>query len=126
MPLYKPGKEKATRVELRSPDPSCNPYLAFACIQHAGLRGIEKGYRLPDPVEKDVYHMSAEERENLNIETLPGSLNRAIEYAEESDLLRKTLGDHIFDQFIMSKKVEWDEYRIRIHPYELERYLPVL
>jgi glutamine synthetase len=126
VPLYKPGKEKATRVELRSPDPSCNPYLAFSCMLNAGLRGVEKGYRMPDPVEMDVYHMSAEERDKYNIDNLPGSLQRAIEYAEESELLRKTLGDHIFEQFIMSKKVEWDDYRIRIHPYELQRYLPIL
>jgi glutamine synthetase len=126
VPLYKPGKEKATRVELRSPDPSCNPYLAFSCMLNAGLKGVEKGYRLPDPIEMDVYHLTEEERIKLNIDTLPGSLNRAIEYAEESELLRETLGDHIFEQFITSKKVEWDDYRIKIHPYEIERYLPVL
>ena len=126
VPLYKPGKEKATRIELRSPDPSCNPYLAFACMLNAGLKGMEKGYKLPDPMEMDVYHLSEEEREKYNIDTLPGSLNRAIEYAESSELLRETLGDHIFEQFITSKKVEWDDYRIRIHPFELERYLPIL
>jgi glutamine synthetase len=126
VPLYKPGKEKATRLELRSPDPSCNPYLAFACMLNAGLKGIEKGYRLPEPIEMDVYHLTEEERRKLNIDTLPGSLNRAIEYAEGSELLRETLGDHIFEQFITSKKVEWDEYRIRIHPYEIDRYLPIL
>ncbi len=126
VPLYKPGKEKATRIELRSPDPSCNPYLAFACMLNAGLKGMEKGYKLPDPMEMDVYHLSEEERKKYNIDTLPGSLNRAIEYAESSELLRETLGDHIFEQFITSKKVEWDDYRIRIHPFELERYLPIL
>jgi len=126
VPLYKPGKEKATRIELRSPDPSCNPYLAFACMLNAGLKGMEKGYKLPDPIEMDVYHLSEEERKKYNIDTLPGSLNRAIEYAESSELLRETLGDHIFEQFITSKKVEWDDYRIRIHPFELERYLPIL
>lgn len=126
VPLYKPGKEKATRVELRSPDPACNPYLAFACMLNAGLKGIEKGYKLPDPVEMDVYHLSGEERKKYKIDTLPGNLNRAIEYAEGSTLLKDTLGDHIFEQFITSKKVEWDDYRIQIHPYEIERYLPVL
>lgn len=126
VPLYKPGKEKATRIELRSPDPSCNPYLAFACMLNAGLKGVEKGYKLPDPMEMDVYHLSADERMKYNIDTLPGSLNRAIEEAENSELLRETLGDHIFEQFITSKKVEWDDYRIRIHPYELDRYLPIL
>jgi glutamine synthetase len=126
VPLYKPGKEKATRIELRSPDPACNPYLAFACMLNAGLKGIEKGYQLPEPIEMDVYHLSDEERARYNIDCLPGSLNRAIEYAENSELLRETLGDHIFEQFITSKKVEWDDYRIRIHPYEIERYLPIL
>ncbi len=126
VPLYKLGKEKATRVELRSPDPACNPYLAFACMLKAGLKGIEKGYKLPEPIEMDVYHLSEEDRKKLNIDCLPGSLNRAIEYAENSKLLRETLGDHIFEQFITSKKVEWDDYCIRIHPYELERYLPIL
>jgi len=126
VPLYKPGKEKATRVELRSPDPACNPYLAFSCMLQAGLKGIEKGYKLPEPVEMDVYHLSEEERKKYNIDCLPGSLIEAIEYAEKSKLLRDTLGDHIFEQLIISKKVEWDDYRIRIHPYELERYLPIL
>jgi len=126
VPLYKPGKEKATRIELRSPDPSCNPYLAFACMLNAGLKGIEKGYKLPDPVEMDVYHLSEEERQKLNIDTLPGNLNKAIDYAGDSELLRETLGSHIFEQFITSKKVEWDDYRIQIHPYEIERYLPIL
>jgi glutamine synthetase len=126
VPLYKPGKEKATRVELRSPDPACNPYLAFACMLNAGLKGIEKGYRLPEPIEMDVYHLSGEQRKKYKIDTLPGNLNRAIEHAENSALLRDTLGDHIFEQFITSKKVEWDDYRIQIHPYEIERYLPIL
>ncbi len=126
VPLYKPGKEKSTRIELRSPDPACNPYLAFACMLNAGLRGIEKNYSLPEPIEMDVYHLSEEERKRYNIDCLPGSLNRAIEYAETSDLLRETLGDHIFEQLIMSKKVEWDDYRIRVFPYEIERYLPIL
>jgi glutamine synthetase len=126
VPLYKPGKEKATRLELRSPDPACNPYLAFTCMLNAGLKGVERGYTLPEPIEADVYHLSPEERKNLNIDCLPGSLNRAIEYAEESDLLRETLGDHIFEQFIASKKVEWDDYSIQIHPFELKKYLPIL
>jgi glutamine synthetase len=126
VPLYKPGKEKATRIELRSPDPACNPYLAFAGMLNAGLKGIEKNYQLPEPLEMDVYHLSDEDRKRYNIDCLPGSLNRAIEYAENSELLRETLGDHIFEQFIISKKVEWDDYRIRVFPYELERYLPIL
>ncbi len=126
VPMYKPGKEKATRIELRSPDPACNPYLAFACMLHAGLKGIEEGYKLPEPTEVDVYHLSPEERQKMGIEELPGSLIEAIEIAEKSELLREALGEHIFNELITSKKIEWDDYRIRIHPYELERYLPIL
>ncbi len=126
IPMYKPGKEKATRIELRSPDPACNPYLAFSCMLCAGLKGIEKGYKLPEPVEIDVYHLSPEERQKMGIEELPGSLIEAIEIAEKSELLKETLGDHIFKELITSKKIEWDEYRIRIHPYEIERYLSLL
>lgn len=126
VPMYKPGKEKATRIELRSPDPGCNPYLAFAAMLIAGLKGIEEKYPLPDPVEKDVYHMSPEERAKLGIEELPGSLIEAIHHAEKSELLREALGDHIFEQLIMSKKIEWDEYRVRVTEYEIQKYLPIL
>ncbi|QER41858.1 glutamine synthetase [Thermodesulfobacterium sp. TA1] len=126
IPLYKPGKEKATRIELRSPDPACNPYLAFACMLNAGLKGITESYELPQPVEVDVYHLDPEERASLGIDNLPGSLIEAIEYAEKSELLKETLGEHTFYNLIESKKREWDEYRIQVFPYELERYLPIL
>ena len=126
VPLYKPGKEKATRIELRSPDPACNPYLAFACMLNAGLRGIEEGYELPEPVEKDVFHLSEKEMKKLGIELLPGSLIEAIEHAEKSELLKDTLGEHVFHELIMSKKIEWDDYRVQVFPYEIERYLPIL
>ncbi|MFN3567707.1 MAG: glutamine synthetase family protein [Caldimicrobium sp.] len=126
VPMYKPGKEKATRIELRSPDPACNPYLAFAAMLTAGLKGIERKYPLPDPVEQDVYHMCASDREKLGIEELPGSLIEAIEYAEKSEVLREALGDHIFEQLIINKKLEWDDYRIRVTEYELNKYLPIL
>jgi glutamine synthetase len=126
VPLYKPGKEKATRIELRSPDPACNPYLAFACMLNAGLKGIEKNYELPEPIELDVYHITPEERARLGIDQLPGSLLEAIEYAEKSELLRETLGEHVLNELLMSKRIEWDDYRIRIFPYEIETYLPIL
>ena len=126
VPMYKPGKEKATRIELRSPDPACNPYLAFACMLAAGLEGIKKGYKLPDPIEKDIYHLSEEERKALGIDNLPGSLSEAIEYAEKSELLKETLGEHIFRELLNNKKLEWDEYRIQVFPYEIEKYLPIL
>ena len=126
VPMYKPGKEKATRIELRSPDPTCNPYLAFACMLHAGLKGIEMKYPLPDPIEKDVYHMCQAERASLGIEELPGSLKEAIEYAKRSELLKEALGEHIYNQLIIEKEAEWDDYRIRVTEYEIEKYLPIL
>jgi glutamine synthetase len=124
--MYKPGKEKATRIEYRSPDPSCNPYLAFSVMLAAGMKGIREKYALSDPVEKDVYHLSVDERRELGIESLPGSLIEAIELTEESDLVREALGEHVFQSFIMSKKVEWDDYRMVIHPFEIEKFLPIL
>ena len=126
VPMYKPGKERATRIEYRSPDPACNPYLAFSVMLAAGLKGIEEKYELPDPIEKDVYHLSVDERKELGIESLPGSLIEAIELTEESDLVRDALGEHVFENFILSKKVEWDDYRMKIHPYEIEKFLPTL
>ena len=126
VPMYKPGKEKATRIELRSPDPTCNPYLAFACMLHAGLKGIEMKYPLPDPIEKDVYHMCQADRASLGIEELPGSLKEAIEYAKRSELLKEALGEHIYNQLIIEKEAEWDDYRIRVTEYEIEKYLPIL
>lgn len=126
VPMYKPGKEKATRIELRSPDPACNPYLAFACMLRAGIEGIKKNYPLPEPVEKDIFHMTEEERKALRIDNLPGSLGEAIAYAEKSELLKDTLGEHIFNELIKNKKLEWDEYRIQVFPYEIDKYLPIL
>jgi len=126
VPMYKPGKEKATRMEFRSPDPACNPYLAFAVMLAAGLEGIEKGYELRDPIEEDVYEMSVEEREKRGITTLPESLYEAIELAEKSELVKKTLGEHTFTKLIENKTIEWDKYRTQVTAYELAEYLPVL
>lgn len=126
VPMYKPGKEKATRIEFRAPDPACNPYLAFAVMLAAGLDGIEKGYELPAPVEEDIFHMSSEKRKEMGIESLPGSLNEAIRECEQSELVRKTLGDHIFNKFIENKRIEWDNYRTQVNVYEIRRYLPMI
>jgi len=126
IPMYKPGKEAATRVELRAPDPACNPYLAFAVMLAAGLRGIKEKYPLPPPVEKDVYDMSEGERAALDIGRLPSSLGEAIAETERSDLVREALGDHIFEAFIHSKRIEWENYRRQVHPYEMDEYLPIL
>jgi len=126
VPEYRPGREKATRVEFRSPDPACNPYLAFSVMLAAGLEGIEKNYEVPDPVEENVYDMSEEERTARGIGTLPDSLLEAIHLTEKSELVRKALGDHVFDAFIKNKKIEWDQYRTQVTEYELKRYLPIL
>ncbi len=126
IPEYQPGKEQSTRIEFRSPDPACNPYLAFSVMLAAGLEGIEKGYEAPAPVEENVYEMSAEERERRGIEMLPGSLIEAVELTEKSDLVRKALGEHVFNAFITNKKIEWNEYRTQVTEYELKRYLPIL
>jgi glutamine synthetase len=126
LPVYKIGKEKETRFELRSPDPACNPYLCFSVMLAAGLAGIEEGLEPPPPVEENVYHMPVEERKKRGIGQLPGSLLEAIELTEKSKLVREALGDHVFNAFIENKKIEWDRYRIYVTDYELERYLPIL
>lgn len=126
VPMYKPGKEEATRIEFRSPDPACNPYLAFSVMLAAGLAGIKEKINPPEPVEENVYKMSAAERERRGIKQLPGSLLEAIQLTEKSKLVREALGDHIFEHFIENKKLEWDRYRIQITSYELEKYLPIL
>jgi len=126
VPEYQPGKEKSTRIEFRSPDPACNPYLAFSVMLAAGLEGIEKGYEAPEPVEENVYEMSEEERERRGIGTLPGSLIEAVQLTEKSEIVRKALGEHVFDAFIKNKKIEWDQYRSQVTDYELQKYLPIL
>jgi glutamine synthetase len=126
VPMYKPGKEKATRIEFRSPDPACNPYLAFSCMLAAGCKGIDSNYTLPEPLERDVYNLTFEEMEELGVKCLPGSLIEAIELAEKSDLLKETLGEHIFANLIMDKKIEWDDYRKQVHEHEIKKYFPIL
>ncbi|MBU2536667.1 MAG: glutamine synthetase family protein [Chloroflexota bacterium] len=126
VPEYRPGREKATRIEFRSPDPACNPYLAFSVMLAAGLKGIEEEYEVPEPIEENVYEMSEEERLRRGIATLPASLLEAILLTEKSELVQKALGDHVFNAFIENKKIEWDQYRIQVTDYELKRYLPIL
>jgi len=126
VPEYRPGKENATRIEFRSPDPTCNPYLAFSVMLAAGLEGIEKGYESPEPVEENVYEMNEEERKKRGIDTLPASLWEALQLTAKSELVHKALGDHVFDAFIKNKKIEWDQYRTQVTDFELKRYLPIL
>jgi glutamine synthetase len=126
VPLYKPGKEAATRVELRNPDPACNPYLAFAAMLAAGLDGIEKGMELPPEAGDNIYEMSEAERDAAGIGTLPDNLNQAIGAFEQSELMREALGDHVCEYVVRNKRAEWAEYKALVSPYEIERYLPIL
>ncbi len=126
VPMYKPQKGNATRVEFRSLDSACNPYLAFALILAAGLKGIEKGYELPPGAEDDVWALTPAERRALGIDPLPQSLDEAINAMEKSELAAETLGEHVFDFFLRNKRAEWNEYRRQVTEYELDRYLPVL
>jgi glutamine synthetase len=126
VPMYHPGKEQATRMELRCPDPACNPYLTFAVLLQAGLEGIEHGYELPDPMEKNLYYLSPEERRRLGIEQLPENLGEAIELTAQSELVLRALGEHTFNRYIEIKRQEWDDYRVQVTPWELARYLPIL
>ncbi len=126
VPEYRPGKENATRIEYRSPDPACNPYLAFSVMLAAGLKGIAEGYEAPAPIEENVYEMSAAEREKRGIKTLPSSLLEAVELTEKSELVKEALGEHVFENFIANKKIESDDYRVQVTEYELNRYLPIL
>ena len=126
IPLYKPGAEQATRAEIRCPDPACNPYLTFATLLHAGLEGIEQGYELPDPMETNLYHLTAEQRSERGITALPETLGEAITELSKSDLVRTALGPHIFDRYVELKRKEWDEYRVQLSQWEMDKYLPVL
>ena len=126
VPEYKPGKEMATRLEYRAPDAACNPYLAFALMLAAGLKGIENEYPLAPPTEENAFELSDAERGARGIETLPGSLKEAIAAFAASDFAREALGDHVFESLIRNKTIEWDAYRKHVSDFELDRYLAVL
>ena len=126
IPLYKPGAEQATRAEIRCPDPACNPYLTFACLLHAGLEGIEKGYELPEPMETNLYHLTAEQRTERGITALPETLGEAITELSHSEMIRTALGPHIFDRYVELKRKEWDDYRVQLSQWEMDKYLAVL
>jgi glutamine synthetase len=126
IPMYKPHKGNATRVEFRSVDSACNPYLAFAVILEAGLKGIEAGYELPPGAEDDVWALTSAERRALGISPLPQSLDEAITVMQDSELVAQALGEHVFDFFLRNKRAEWREYRHQVTQFELDRYLPVL
>jgi glutamine synthetase len=126
VPMYKPAKGQSSRVEVRTLDAACNPYLAFALMLAAGLKGIEEDYPLPPETEDDVWGLTSAERQAMGIEALPTSLYEAIRVMERSDLVAETLGEHVFDFFLRNKRAEWDDYRGEITRFELERYLPGL
>lgn len=126
VPFYHPGKEQATRAEFRAADPACNPYLTFAAMLAAGLEGIEKGYELPEPIDKNLYELTEIERRKIGVESLPNNLSEAIDYLENSELMKKTLGEHIFTRYIELKRKEWDEYRLQVTPWEIKKYFSIL
>jgi glutamine synthetase len=124
--MYKPGKGNSTRIEYRALDSACNPYLAYALLLAAGLKGIDEGLDLPDGAEDDVWALTDAERRALGIKPLPASLAEAIAVMEESELVAETLGEGVFDFFLRNKRQEWAEYRQQVTPFELNRYLPML
>jgi len=126
VPRYSPGREKATRCELRCPDPSCNPYLAFSVMLKAGLDGVKRKLEAPEPVDEDVFEFTDADLQKRGIKTLPGSLGEAIVEMRKSKLVKETLGEHAFDQYMRNKTVEWDEYRLAVSDWEINRYLEVL
>ncbi len=126
VPMYKPRKGNSTRIEVRTIDAACNPYLAFAVILSAGLKGIEEGYEPPPEAEDDVWSLTDGERRAMGIKPLPSSLHQAITAMEASELVAETLGEHVFDFFLRNKRAEWDDYRNQVTAFELERYLPRL
>jgi glutamine synthetase len=126
VPSCKRGRTVNTRIEYRSPDPACNPYLAFAVLLCAGLEGIEKKYELPSPFNGNVYSLSDTERNKMGIQSLPVDLHEAVTELEQSDLVKEVLGEHLFSKFLENKRIEWDDYCVQVTNFELERYFPSL
>ena len=126
VPDFKPGREESRRIEYRSPDPACNPYLTFSVMLAAGLKGIEERYEFPPAAQSNAWHMSQSERDELGIEELPANLWEAIRITEQSELVQEALGEPVFKSFIENKKIEWESYHSRVADYETEHYLPVL
>ncbi|HJQ46175.1 MAG TPA: type I glutamate--ammonia ligase [Amycolatopsis sp.] len=126
VPNYSPGKSSSRRVEIRTIDSSCNPYLAYSVVLAAGLKGIEKGYELPPAAEDNIWSMSDDERKAAGYEQLPQNLGEALTEMERSELLPEALGEHVYDFFLRNKRAEWDNYRSEVTPYELRTLLPML
>ncbi len=126
VPMYKPNKGQSTRIELRTIDAACNPYLAFAVVLAAGMKGLENEYDLPREAEDDVWSLTDRERQALGLQQLPKTLYEAILVAEKSELLAETLGEHVYDFFLRNKRQEWEEYRGQVSAFERDRMLPVI
>ncbi|MGH9165441.1 MAG: glutamine synthetase family protein, partial [Acidimicrobiales bacterium] len=126
VPVAKRGKNESTRIEYRAPDPACNPYLTFALILAAGLKGVEKGYELPPEAAANLYEMTPDERLTAGITSLPGSLSDALALMEQSELVAETLGEHVFEWFLRNKRAEWADYKAQVTQFELDRYLHTL
>jgi glutamine synthetase len=126
VPVAKRGKAESTRIEYRAPDPAANPYLAFALILAAGLKGIDDGYELPPEAAANLYEYTPEMLLADSIESLPGNLNEAIAEMERSELVAETLGEHVFEWFIRNKRAEWADYKTQVSQFELDRYLRTL
>jgi glutamine synthetase len=123
IPQSSKGQFNSVRIELRCPDPSSNPYLAFAAMLAAGLDGIDRKLTPPDPVEENLYHFDAAKLESRRIKQLPGTLREAIDELSRDTVIREALGDHIFERFVEAKREEWDEYRTQVSSWEVDRYL---
>ena len=124
IPVHKQDKPDSARIEYRAVDPACNPYLAFSVMLAAGLKGIKENYELPSEATTNLYEMSRSEQKDLGVDSLPANLAEALDEMEESDLVRETLGDHIFEWFLRNKRTEWNEYQRQVTPFEIEQYLP--
>jgi glutamine synthetase len=126
VPMITPAKPKSARIELRFPDPSANPYLAFAVMLKAGLDGIKRELPLSPPIEENLYHFNEERRREAGVDTLPDSLLQAVEELERDTVIQEGLGEHVFERFVEAKREEWSDYRSQVTQWELERYLPIL
>ena len=126
VPMYKPNKGQSTRVELRTIDAACNPYLAFAAILGAGMKGIQEGYELPPEAEDDVWSLTDRERKSMGYKPLPKTLSEAIQVMEESELLADTLGERVYDFYLRNKRAEWEQYRGQVSAFERDQMLPVI
>ncbi|MDD5382945.1 MAG: glutamine synthetase, partial [Candidatus Margulisbacteria bacterium] len=126
IPRYSPGRELSTRMELRCPDPSCNPYIAFAAMLKAGLDGVKRELTPPKPIEEDVYELEPSRLAELKIDMLPFSIKRAVEELKKDKVVQEALGKHTLEKFVEAKLAEFDDYRMQITPWEIEKYLEAL